>query len=68
MKGIHGMYETVHVAFDKTARLFPNDVGLLIRWAELQVNVDKARLLYEAACHRVGGRSAEPYRKFATFV
>eukprot|EP00579_Thalassiosira_antarctica_P002646 CAMPEP_0201873512 /NCGR_PEP_ID=MMETSP0902-20130614/5989_1 /ASSEMBLY_ACC=CAM_ASM_000551 /TAXON_ID=420261 /ORGANISM="Thalassiosira antarctica, Strain CCMP982" /LENGTH=1034 /DNA_ID=CAMNT_0048400127 /DNA_START=207 /DNA_END=3311 /DNA_ORIENTATION=+ len=67
MEEIHGTYETAHIVFGKAARLFPDDVGLLIRWAELQVNVDKARLLYEAACHRVGGRSAEPYRKFATF-
>jgi len=26
---------------------------------------EKARLLYEAACHLVGGRSSEPYLKFA---
>ena len=27
----------------------------------------KARLLYEAACHRVGSRNAEPYQLFAEF-
>ncbi|KAL3800685.1 hypothetical protein ACHAW5_011377 [Stephanodiscus triporus] len=70
MEQIHGTYETTHIVFGKAARLFPNDVSLLIQWAELQADhgePKKARLLYEAACHRVGLRSAEPYQLFAEF-
>jgi len=77
MEEVHGTYETAHIVYGKAARLFPDNVGLLIRWAELQASdsnrdnndgiVEKARLLYEAACHRVGGRSAEPYVQFAMF-
>ena len=71
MEQIHGNnYETTHIVFSKAARLFPNNVSLLIEWAELQADngdAEKARLLYEAACHRVGGKSAEPYRQFAEF-
>lgn len=70
MEKIHGTYETTHIVFGKAARLFPNDVSLLIQWADLQADhgePNKARLLYEAACHRVGSRSAEPYQLFAEF-
>lgn len=70
MEEVHGSYETTHVVYSKAARLFPNNVGLLVQWAELQAehgDVERGRLLYEAACHRAGGRNAEPYRKFATF-
>jgi len=72
MEQLHGTYETAHVVFGKAARLFPDNVGLLIKWAELQVSnhrdgTEKARLLYEAACHLVGGMSSEPYWKFAIF-
>ncbi|KAL7530388.1 hypothetical protein ACHAXR_006085, partial [Thalassiosira sp. AJA248-18] len=70
MEEINGTYETTHIVFSKAARLFPNNISLLIQWAELQADhgdAEKARLLYEAACHRVGGKSAEPYRLFAEF-
>lgn len=70
MEEIHGTYETTHIVFSKAARLFPSNISLLIQWAELQADNgddEKARLLYEAACHRVGGRSAKPYRLFAEF-
>lgn len=70
MEGVHGTYETTHIVFSKAARLFPGNVSLLIQWAELQADhsePEKARMLYEAACHRVGSKSAEPYRLFAEF-
>ena len=70
MEEIHGTYETAHIVYSKAARLFPNNVSLLIQWAELQADhgePKKARLLYEAACHRVGSKSAEPYQLFAEF-
>lgn len=70
MEEIHGTYETAHIVYSKAARLFPTNVSLLILWAELQADhgePKKARLLYEAACHRVGSKSAEPYRLFAEF-
>jgi tetratricopeptide (TPR) repeat protein len=68
MEDVHGTYETAHIVFSKAARLFPNNIGLLIQWAELLAehgDTEKARLLYEAACHRVGGKSADPYRLYA---
>ncbi|KAL9188674.1 hypothetical protein ACHAXT_007052 [Thalassiosira profunda] len=70
MEEVHGTYETTHIVFSKAARLFPTNVSLLIEWADLQAkhgDTEKARLLYEAACHRAGGRSAGPYRLFAEF-
>lgn len=72
MEQIHGTYETAHIVFGKAARLFPDNINLLIKWAELQVanhhdDSKKARQLYRAACHLVGGMSSEPYWKFATF-
>jgi len=70
MEEIHGTYETTHIVFSKAARMFPDSVSLLIQWAELQADhgeLEKARLLYEAACHRVGHKSTEPYRLFAEF-
>ncbi len=70
MEEIHGTYETAHIVYSKAARLFPDSVSLLIQWAELQANhgePKKARLLYEAACHRVGSKSTEPYQFFAEF-
>ena len=70
MEEIHGTYETTHIVFSKAARLFPGNISLLIQWAELQAengDAEKAKLLYDAACHRVGGRSAEPYRLYAEF-
>lgn len=70
MEEIHGTYETAHIVYSKAAKLFPNNVSLLIQWAELQANhgePKKARLLFEAACHRVGSKSAEPYQLLAEF-
>jgi len=70
MEAMHGTYETTHIVFSKAARLFPSNVSMLIQWAELQVDhgeTEKARLLYEAACHRVGSKSAEPYQLYAEF-
>lgn len=70
METIHGTYESTHIVFGKAAKLFPNDVSLLMQWADLQAShgeVKKARLLYEAACHRAGSRSAEPYQSFAEY-
>mmetsp|Transcript_20891 Transcript_20891/g.43929 ORF Transcript_20891/g.43929 Transcript_20891/m.43929 type:complete len:1019 (-) Transcript_20891:109-3165(-) len=70
MEEIHGTFETAHIIYSKAARLFPNNVNLLIRWAQLLAehgDVDKARLLFEASCHRAGDRNADPYRLFAEF-
>eukprot|EP00804_Cyclotella_cryptica_P029177 CCRYP_005347-RA/>CCRYP_005347-RA protein AED:0.01 eAED:0.01 QI:356/1/1/1/1/1/2/96/987 len=70
MEEIHGNYETAHIVFSRAVRLFPESTVLLTEWAKLQVEhnqADKAKLLFEAACRRVGGRSAEPYRLFAEF-
>ncbi|KAL7537561.1 hypothetical protein ACHAWF_005808 [Thalassiosira exigua] len=70
MEEVHGTYETAHIVFSKAARMFPNNISLLIQWARLQADhgdAEKAGLLYEAACHKIGGRSAEPYRLFAEF-
>ena len=70
METIHGTYESTHIVLGKAAKLFPNDVSLLIQWADLQAShgeAKKARLLYEAACHRAGSRSADPYQSFAEY-
>ena len=70
MEEIYGTYETAHIVYSKAARLFPDNVSLLIQWAELPADhgePKKARLLYEAACHRIGSKSAEPYQLFAEF-
>ena len=72
MEEIHGSYKMAHIVLGKAARMFPGNIGLLIKWADLQIGngkdgAEKAQLLYEAACHRTGGRSAEPYRKLAIF-
>jgi hypothetical protein len=69
MEEIHGTYETAHIVYKKAVRLFPNNVSSLIL-VELQTEhgvTDKARLRFEAACHRFGSRSAEPYRLCAEF-
>ena len=53
----------------KAVQLFPNNVSSLIL-VELQSEhgvTDKARLQFEASCHRFGSRSAEPYRLYAEF-
>ena len=59
MEEMHGSFETAHIAYSKAARLFPNNASLLIKWAQLQAehgDVDRARLLFEASCHRLGDR------------
>jgi tetratricopeptide (TPR) repeat protein len=70
MEEIHGTYETAHIVFSKAARLFPNNMSLLIQWADLQSDHgedEKGRLLYEAACQRAGDGSAKPYQALAEF-
>jgi len=70
MEEIHGTYETAHIVFSKAARLFPNNMSLLIQWADLQSDHgedEKGRLLYEAACQRGGDKSAKPYQALAEF-
>jgi len=70
MEEIHGTYETAHIVFSKAARLFPNNMNLLIQWADLQADHgedEKGRLLYEAACHRAGDGSAKPFQALAEF-
>ena len=70
MEEIHGTYETAHIVLSKAIKFFPNNVSLLIQWANLQASngdIERARLLYEAACHLVGGRSTHPYQVFAEF-
>jgi tetratricopeptide (TPR) repeat protein len=59
MEEIHGNYETAHIIFSKAVRLFPESIVLLTEWARLQVEngeVQKGKLLFEAACQRAGGR------------
>ncbi|KAL7491322.1 hypothetical protein ACHAWT_000716 [Skeletonema menzelii] len=70
MEEIHGTYETAHIVFSKAARLFPNNMDLLIQWADLQSDHgedEKGRLLYEAACHRAGDGSTKPFQALAEF-
>ena len=70
MEEIHGTYETAHIVQSKAIKFFPNNVSLLIQWANLQASngdIERARLLYEAACHLVGGRSTHSYQVFAEF-
>jgi len=70
MEEIYGTYETAHIVFSKAARLFPNNMNLLIQWADLQADHgedEKGRLLYEAACHRAGDGSAKPFQALAEF-
>jgi tetratricopeptide (TPR) repeat protein len=70
MEEIYGTYETAHIVFSKAARLFPNNVSLLIQWADLQSDHgedEKARLLYEAACQRAVDGSSKPYQALAEF-
>lgn len=70
MEEIHGTYETAHIVFSKAARLFPNNMDLLMQWADLQSDHgedEKGRLLYEAACHRAGDGSTKPFQALAEF-
>ena len=70
MEEIHGTYETAHIVFSKAARLFPNNMNLLLQWADLQSDHgedEKGRLLYEAASHRAGDGSAKPFQALAEF-
>lgn len=59
MEKIHGSYETAHIVYSKAIRMFPNSTVLLTEWAKLQVEnneVQKGKLLFEAACQKSGGR------------
>ena len=59
MEEIHGNYETAHIVFSRALRLFPESTLLLTEWAKLQVEneeIQKGRLLFEAACQRAAGR------------
>ena len=58
MEEIHGNYETAHIVFSRALRLFPESTVLLTEWAKLQVEngeIQKGKLLFEAACQRAGG-------------
>jgi len=69
MEQIYGTYETTHIVLGKAARLFPDNVSMLLKWADLHAcnrDAEKARMLYEAA-YRVGGRNTQPYLAFAEF-
>lgn len=66
----HGDAAAVDRVYERAKMAFPQDSRLMVTWAQYHdrnLNVDRARELYQDACTKAGPRHASPYRILGHF-